>query len=95
MGYIQLLDVLFISTFIAYLVTPFIRTVATKFGYLDNPQDNKVHAHPTPLLGGLAIFSAFLIAILTKESVIGLTQARAMLLGVSLKVKQSIVETHA
>ncbi len=81
MGCIQLIDVLFISTFIAYLVTPFIRTVAIKFGYLDNPQDNKVHAHPTPLLGGISIFIAFIIAILTKEPVISLAPVRAMLLG--------------
>ncbi len=81
MSYIQLIDVFFISAFIAYLLTPFIRIVALKTGYLDHPQDNKVHAHATPLLGGVSIFIAFLIAMLTKEPVVSLAPARAMLLG--------------
>ncbi|MDD5136367.1 MAG: MraY family glycosyltransferase [Candidatus Omnitrophica bacterium] len=81
MNYIQILDVFFIAGFIAYLLTPFIRTVATKFGYLDHPQDNKVHAHPMPLLGGVSIFAAFAISLLTKEAVIALPPVRAILIG--------------
>lgn len=81
MKYIQVLDAFFISGFVAYLLTPFVKKVAIKVGYLDHPQDNKVHAHPTPLLGGVSIFAAFFIALFTKETVIALAPVRAMLIG--------------
>lgn len=81
MGWIQMLDVLFISTFIAYLLTPFVRKVAIRFNYLDHPQNNKVHAHPTPLLGGVSIFIAFLIAVMTKESVLAMAPVKAIMSG--------------
>ena len=81
MNIIQVLDTFFISILVAYLLTPFIRTVAIKLKYLDYPKDNKVHAHPTPLLGGVAIFLAFLIAILSKGPVMAFPYVKAMLLG--------------
>ena len=92
MNYIQILDVFFISGFIAYLSTPFIRTIAIRLGYLDHPQDNKVHAHPTPLLGGLSIFIAFVIAILTKETVVSLPPVRAMLVGAFILVVIGLID---
>ncbi|MFA6142752.1 MAG: MraY family glycosyltransferase [Candidatus Omnitrophota bacterium] len=81
MNFIQVIETFFIAGFISYLVTPFIRMMAIKSGYLDYPKNNKVHAHPMPLLGGVAIFLAFFIAILTKEQASALPQIRAILLG--------------
>lgn len=92
MNQVQLIDVFFIAAFTAYLLTPFIRTVAIKTGYLDHPQDNKVHAHPVPLLGGISIFISFLIAILTKEPVASLPQVRAMLLGAFILVVIGLID---
>ena len=52
----------FVTSFLlSYLLTPFVGKVALKLNYLDHPKSNKVHARPVPLLGGVAIFSAFLI----------------------------------
>lgn len=82
MNFIQILDTFFIAVVISYLLTPFVRAVAIKFNYLDHPKDNKVHAHPTPLLGGLSIFAGFTIALITKSKIMALTSAQAMLLGV-------------
>lgn len=81
MKFTQIADTFFIATVVAYLLTPFVRVLAIKLNYLDHPKDNKVHAHPTPLLGGLAIFAAFVIAMLTKSQVMALAPARAMLIG--------------
>lgn len=81
MNFIRVIEVFFIAGFISYLITPFIRIVAVKLDYLDHPKDNKVHAHPTPLLGGVAIFLAFFIAMLTKEQALAAPQIRAILLG--------------
>lgn len=78
---IQILETFFISGFVSYLLTPFARLLAVRLGYLDYPKDNKVHAHPTPLLGGIAIFAAFLIAVLTKAPLVSSNIIKGMLLG--------------
>lgn len=69
-SYIQLFEILFISAFISYLSTPFIRMIAFKLDYIDHPENNKVHAHPTPLLGGVAIFTAFLITVIANYQIV-------------------------
>ncbi|MBP7055789.1 MAG: undecaprenyl/decaprenyl-phosphate alpha-N-acetylglucosaminyl 1-phosphate transferase [Candidatus Omnitrophica bacterium] len=84
MNYIQIIDVFFISGFTAYLLTPFVKKMAIKSGYLDHPKNNKVHAHPTPLLGGVSIFVAFLVALLTKAPVISAPAVSGLLLGASI-----------
>ena len=81
MNFIQIIEAFFVAGFISYLITPFIRMTAIKLDYLDYPKDNKVHAHPTPLLGGVAMFIAFFIAILMKEQAVAMPQVRAILLG--------------
>jgi UDP-GlcNAc:undecaprenyl-phosphate/decaprenyl-phosphate GlcNAc-1-phosphate transferase len=43
----------FLTTF---LVTPLVTRMALALGAVDRPAHRKVHARPTPLLGGLAIF---------------------------------------
>lgn len=54
----------FIALIISYGFTPFAREIAFKFKMLDQPNHRKAHAHPTPLLGGLAVYIAFIAAIL-------------------------------
>lgn len=53
-----------IAAIVAYGFTPLARHIAFKFKLLDYPDRKKSHAHPTPLLGGLAIYMAFFAAIL-------------------------------
>lgn len=48
----------------AMLVTP-LRVVARRCGIVDVPDARKQHAVPTPLLGGLAIYAAFMVTVLT------------------------------
>jgi UDP-GlcNAc:undecaprenyl-phosphate GlcNAc-1-phosphate transferase len=40
---------------ITFMVTPIVRWGAMRMGAVDRPNDRKVHAHPTPTLGGLAM----------------------------------------
>lgn len=77
----QVVETFLIATFISYLLTPFMKTIAIKLDYLDHPKDNKIHAHPTPLLGGVAIFIAFLISIFTKAPAMALKPVGAILIG--------------
>lgn len=58
------LYILVLATAVAYVFTPLVRDLARGSGILDVPAARKVHAAPTPLLGGLAIHSAFGIALL-------------------------------
>lgn len=92
MNIIQIIDAFLISVIVSYLITPFIRTIAVRTGYLDHPKDNKVHAHPTPLLGGLSIFIAFVIALLPKEQVILAHTVRALLLGASILLLIGLID---
>jgi UDP-GlcNAc:undecaprenyl-phosphate/decaprenyl-phosphate GlcNAc-1-phosphate transferase len=45
-------------------LTPLTRQLATRFGFMDKPNPRKVHRTPIPFGGGLAIYAAFLIALL-------------------------------
>jgi len=50
---------------VAFTTTPIVRTLAYKIGAVDIPKDNRrMHDHPIPRLGGLAIFIAFVTAVL-------------------------------
>jgi UDP-GlcNAc:undecaprenyl-phosphate/decaprenyl-phosphate GlcNAc-1-phosphate transferase len=49
---------------LSFLLTPLMRRVAPVFGFLDHPGTRKVHHHPKPLLGGAAIFLAFIAVVL-------------------------------
>lgn len=51
--YLLLALVAFAVTFVA---TPLVRSVVVKLGAIDRPSDRKVHARPTPTVGGAAIF---------------------------------------
>ncbi|MEZ4859675.1 MAG: MraY family glycosyltransferase [Caldilineaceae bacterium] len=44
--------------------TPVMRLVALRFGVIDNPTARKIHANPVPLLGGAAIYIAFIVVLL-------------------------------
>lgn len=49
---------------LAFLLVPLIRSAALRLGILDQPAARKVHAAPTPLLGGAAVWVAFALTVL-------------------------------
>lgn len=53
----------------SYLLTPFILRLATRFNVIDHPGERRVHEHPTPRWGGLAIYLAFLVGVVITVSV--------------------------
>src|SRR5215472_8798376 len=48
----------------AYLVTPLIVWAATRLGVLAQPGGRHIHRVPVPRLGGIAIYLAFVVAVL-------------------------------
>lgn len=54
----------FIALLCSYFATPIFRNLAIKLGLTDRPSEKKVHARPVALLGGIAIFASFSLAII-------------------------------
>lgn len=45
-----------VSCIVTLTITPWMRKLAMRTGFMDIPDARKAHAHPTPFLGGLAVF---------------------------------------
>lgn len=56
--------VLFLSTSISFCLTPLCSRIAKSFDLIDRPDSRKIHIEATPLLGGVAVFIAFLMGII-------------------------------
>ncbi len=56
--------VFLVALFASLGITVPVRWLALRTGMVDHPGPRKVHAKPMPLLGGIAIYSAFVIAVL-------------------------------
>lgn len=76
-----ILLVFFGSLLIAVAATPIARRVALTLGILDHPSSRKVHSSPMPLLGGVAIYIAFLAALLLFSDAFFVNQVIGILLG--------------
>lgn len=62
-GYVCL--TLLVAGVVSLLLTPVIKTLSFKVGAVDVPKDSRrMHDHPIPRLGGLAIFLGFMVAVL-------------------------------
>ena len=58
-----------IALAVAYFLTPRVIRLALKVGALDAPDARKVHTSPIPRMGGLAIYAAFVLAVLASMHV--------------------------
>ena len=45
-----------VSAGATFVVTPFVRRLSLRLGWIDRPSDRKVHPKPTPTAGGIAMF---------------------------------------
>lgn len=73
--------IFFAALLLALGVTPLARRVAIALGILDQPASRKVHTSPVPLLGGVAIYLAFVIALWFFSDSFYVTQVIGILLG--------------
>lgn len=60
----QFLLIFIVALVFSVVGTPLARRVALASGVVDAPNARKVHREPTPLLGGAAIYGAFVLALL-------------------------------
>ncbi len=66
---IPFLEIAPFAFFAALALTPLTRLLARATGYVDHPDPRKAHAHATPLLGGVAIAAALVLAPLLAASI--------------------------
>jgi len=50
------------------VITPLMRRLALKVNAIDQPDERKIHDRPTPYLGGMAIYLAFVVSLLLAYS---------------------------
>ena len=63
--WIKMLLAFAVSLIVAYVMTPPVKRFAEKVGAIDVPKDNRrVHDHPIPRMGGLAIFIGFMLSLI-------------------------------
>ncbi len=82
------LYILLFSFLLAFLLVRPVRALAWTYGILDVPDSRKLHGTPTPLLGGVAVYLAFLVSLLANSilspAVLGLLIAASGVMLVSL-----------
>ncbi|MDE7245097.1 MAG: undecaprenyl/decaprenyl-phosphate alpha-N-acetylglucosaminyl 1-phosphate transferase [Oscillospiraceae bacterium] len=80
-----------VSMLLSFALTPLVKRLAYKIGAVDVPKDKRrMHDHPIPRLGGLAIFIGFVITVLIFAET-G-RQLRGILLGSCLIVAVGVVD---
>lgn len=57
------LYVLLSSLLLSLVLVPWCRRLAVRLGVLDRPVSRKAHAQPMPLLGGIAIYTTFMLVV--------------------------------
>ena len=61
----KIMAALVTALLISFIATPVVKALAHKMGAIDVPKDNRrMHNHPIPRMGGLAIFLGFLLSAL-------------------------------
>ncbi|MFQ5400880.1 MAG: glycosyltransferase family 4 protein [Anaerolineae bacterium] len=81
--------ILLIALSITGLSTPWLRRAAVWLGFVDAPAQRKLHSTPMPLMGGVAIFSGAIVAVLIFSSqlsskVVGVIVAGSIVAGTGL-----------
>ncbi len=87
----QVLVSLVAALVMSFALTPVVKVFAQKVGAMDVPKDGRrMHDHPIPRLGGLAMFLGFLVSTLLFSKID--TQVRGMLLGCVLVVITGVID---
>ena len=80
---VDVMTALLLALIVSFLATPLVRRLAFKIGAVDVPRDNRrMHDHPIPRLGGLAIFLGFLVSVLAYAEID--TQMQGILIGATM-----------
>ncbi len=81
-----------ISLIISALLIPLIIRISNKKGWLDMPNERKVHSTPIPRLGGVAIFIAIIVTSLIISFFLKSTSLGLLLTGITVIFAMGIVD---
>lgn len=88
---LQILLAVVVGVVVSFATTPLVKTLAYKVGAIDVPRDSRrMHDHPIPRMGGLAIFIAFLFAVLIFAKID--RQLQSILLGATMIVVLGVLD---
>jgi UDP-GlcNAc:undecaprenyl-phosphate GlcNAc-1-phosphate transferase len=78
----------FTAAVFSYVLTPFAGRLALRIGAVDHPGPRKIHQHPIPRLGGIAVITAVSLVAIASWFLMSLQQAlpAAICLGVALGI---------
>src|SRR5260370_29687101 len=85
----------FIALFASLMLVVPVRALALRFGMVDLPGPRKVHVTPIPLLGGLAMYAAVVIAVLFAFNGPARAQLVGILIGATLVSRIRILDDPA
>ncbi|MBC7235898.1 MAG: undecaprenyl/decaprenyl-phosphate alpha-N-acetylglucosaminyl 1-phosphate transferase [Chloroflexi bacterium] len=80
---------------LAAAVTPLVRRLATHIGMVDKPAARKIHKAPIPLMGGVAIYLAFLLTLLVLGDRAYIREMVGILLGASFCSFMGLVDDRS
>jgi len=85
-----------IAFVLALVVTPAVRWLAFRIGLLDQPAARKLHSAPIPLMGGAAIYLAFMVALVAALLLLGdffyLRELMAIFLGATACALMGLID---
>lgn len=87
----KLLMTIAVAFIVGFAATPIVKSFAQKIGAMDIPdEERRVHDHPIPRMGGLAIFLGFMISVLLFVDIT--QQVRGILLGCVIIVATGAID---
>jgi UDP-GlcNAc:undecaprenyl-phosphate/decaprenyl-phosphate GlcNAc-1-phosphate transferase len=89
---IDYIPILVVALAFALTGTPLAKWLAVRVGLLDRPNQRKVHTVPTPLLGGVAIYVAFLVALVLFWKTGGLGEVIGIVTGATLMATLGVLD---
>ncbi len=90
----QILLIFLTALTFSALATPVVRRLALHAGVVDAPSARKIHAAPVPLLGGAAIYAAFVIALIVLGDRAYIRELVGILLGATLVSLFGLADDH-
>ena len=89
--WIKVMLAILIAFVVSFALTPVVKILAQKVGAMDVPGEaRRVHDHPIPRMGGLAIFLAFLLSVLVFANID--RQMQGILLGATMIVVLGVMD---
>ena len=89
--WIKVMLAILIAFVVSFALTPVVKILAQKLGAMDVPGEaRRVHDHPIPRMGGLAIFLGFIVSMLLFADIT--QEVRGILLGSIIIVITGVID---